>query len=152
MTIEQIELQPVLFLKPETSIEDAFKTIDRAGYDGALVEGENGEIGAVSYFEIWNLTQHKDVDLTRPIGSFASLCTIVLTGESDLQAALQTMRRHRLDVAPVTRDGQTVGLVSRDAITKALREKLRARMKINGGKILEGEHAFQKSARRRVSK
>ncbi|HEY3328449.1 MAG TPA: CBS domain-containing protein [Capsulimonadaceae bacterium] len=132
MTIGDTTLQSAIFVTPETTVAEAFETIDRAGCDGLLIEGDAGKIGVVEYGELHRMVTRPDADKSVRVAEFALICPFETSLDTPVRDTLARMRRYGLEIVPVYQSGHVTGVATLTAITKALRDELRGHMRESG--------------------
>jgi len=148
MIISQTELQPVLLVNPQTTVAKAFEIVDRAGCDGALIEGDDGRIAVLSYGELRYLVTRPDADQSAVVGEYGFVCPFETTPETEVEVALSLMRKHGVDMAPVSTNGRITGVAVALSIRRALREERRLRVREMGRVYATG--GGKQSRRRRA--
>lgn len=127
LNIRGVGLQSLVIVDARDTVEAAFDIVDRAGRHGALVQAEGGRFGVAGLRDLKLMAGGDESDALRPVRDIATLCPFKTRLGSDALAALAKMRRYALEVAPVWRGGDPIGVVSEQAIVRALRTDWRMR-------------------------
>lgn len=112
--VDEVMTSPIQSVRPDTSLRDAAKTMQRSAIGDVLVVNESGELRGIVTdrdLAIRAVAEERDPGATK-IGEILSPAAATVTPEATVSEALGLMRRHDVRRLPVVRDNRPVGVVS----------------------------------------
>ncbi|MDR3710538.1 MAG: hypothetical protein P4L33_19740 [Capsulimonadaceae bacterium] len=150
ITIDDIGWLAPIWVRPDMTIEHAYEIMRQAGSEGALVETGQDDPGVIGYHDLRELVMRGDVNLSDPVGEYASHCPFRTTPASEVHRTLKRMRGYSVFVVPVWQGNEILGMCTFTSVSKAVRNALRIRKRSMGGTRLRDDPVFRKAGQRRA--
>lgn len=110
----------VVTTRPQTTIGDVARTLERERIGAALVTGENEEmLGIISERDIvGSIARHGPESLNMHVSELMTSPVVTCASETDTEELMATMLERHIRHLPVVREGELLGIISIGDVVK----------------------------------
>jgi acetoin utilization protein AcuB len=125
MLVRDIMRSPVVSVPPETTLEDAYRTMrEKAFRHLPVLDGER-LVGVVTDRDLALRILAEDKSADTPVGEIASKDVVTVDPQQSLEEAARLMAEHQVRRLPVTEeDGKLVGILAQADVAQAGHDSL----------------------------